>query len=313
MKRKKAIKLYFANALLYGCGVLLFYFLPYYQRHLSQQTKLTLLYLYIAYLLFSPLYYILFATKYTENKALLIWRSMRKVATRKKLQLAQEEKVAWLFLLVKLFFIPLMLQFFVENIEYLSYNLQAITWYPLALALIFTLDTGIFTFGYLFEARQLNNVVRSVEPTLFGWIVALISYPPFNSFVGRYVTWGANDYVAFWNPTLTIVMQVIIVILFSIYLFATFALGTKASNLTNRGIVTKFPYSVIRHPAYICKMTVWWLTLLPVMSWTFAFGMVFWTVIYFFRAVTEERHLLQDQDYKQYCKKVKWKFIPGIF
>jgi protein-S-isoprenylcysteine O-methyltransferase Ste14 len=42
------------------------------------------------------------------------------------------------------------------------------------------------------------------------------------------------------------------------------------------------------------------------------FGMVFWTVMYYFRAITEERHLMRDLDYQVYCGKVKWRFVPGI-
>lgn len=43
----------------------------------------------------------------------------------------------------------------------------------------------------------------------------------------------------------------------AIYAWASWALGLKASNLTNRGIVTTGPYKYIRHPAYICKNTAW--------------------------------------------------------
>ena len=98
-----------------------------------------------------------------------------------------------------------------------------------------------------------------------------------------------------------------------IYTWASIALGPKASNLTNRGIVRKFPYSMVRNPAYTSKVIVWWVTLIPIMSFKFAVGMLFWTIIYYFRAITEERHLMTDHDYVEYCKKVKLKFIPGIY
>tara|TARA_Y100000310_G_C20164802_1_gene570879 strand:- start:64 stop:600 length:537 start_codon:yes stop_codon:yes gene_type:complete len=178
---------------------------------------------------------------------------------------------------------------------------------------MFTIDTLVFSFGYAFEFKALKNVVKSVEPTFFGWFVAIICYPPFNSWVGNYIPWGANDYVQFWSPTWTIIMRGGVIFLLIIYVWATVALGPKASNLTNRGIVSRFPYSIIRHPAYISKNLIWWLTLLPVISLPFALGMLFWTVIYFFRAITEERHLSQDPDYIQYKKKVKYKFIPFIY
>jgi protein-S-isoprenylcysteine O-methyltransferase Ste14 len=41
--------------------------------------------------------------------------------------------------------------------------------------------------------------------------------------------------------------------------------------------------------------------------------MGFWSFIYFLRAVTEERHLSSDPDYLAYCKRVPYRFIPGVF
>lgn len=43
----------------------------------------------------------------------------------------------------------------------------------------------------------------------------------------------------------------------AIYSRASLALGFKASNLTNRGIVSHGPYKYVRHPAYICKNLAW--------------------------------------------------------
>jgi protein-S-isoprenylcysteine O-methyltransferase Ste14 len=43
------------------------------------------------------------------------------------------------------------------------------------------------------------------------------------------------------------------------------------------------------------------------------FTVLFWNCVYFMRAMTEERHLLQDPDYHAYCKKVPYRFVPGIF
>ena len=167
--------------------------------------------------------------------------------------------------------------------------------------------------GYAFEGKRLNNVVKSVEPTLLGWIVTLICYPPFNALIGNYIPWGANDYATLSTPTLTALLRGTSLFLLIIYLWASIALGTKASNLTNRGIVTKFPYSVIRHPAYTGKVLMWWLTLLPFITVPFFFGMLFWTIIYYLRAITEERHLSQDQEYLRYKQKVKYRFIPGVW
>ena len=38
-----------------------------------------------------------------------------------------------------------------------------------------------------------------------------------------------------------------------------------------------------------------------------------WNMIYFLRAMTEERHLRADPDYRAYCEHVPYRFIPGIW
>ena len=315
---KRKIQLYSSSVLIYSIGIIIFRYLPYYNNYLSSTTQQTLLYAFLSFIILSPFYYLTFSKNYSTNKPFLFIRGCYKyfknlLRTNEHFKLEKEEKVAFLFILVKLFFLPLMINFFYSNFNHLIYLKDHFNLYAFTLTLIFTLDTLIFAFGYTFEFRFLKNIVKSVEPTIFGWAVALASYPPFNGFIGSYVSWGANDYVIFGGPILDIVMKSVVIMLLLIYLSASFALGTKASNLTNRGIVGKFPYSIVRHPAYISKNLVWWITLLPMMNLTFALGMLLWSTIYFFRAMTEEKHLLQDPDYKEYCKKVKWRFIPRVF
>ena len=79
----------------------------------------------------------------------------------------------------------------------------------------------------------------------------------------------------------------------------------------NRGIVKRGPYSLIRHPAYISKNLIW------ILSFVFHGASVLGSVIvlctlYYFRAVTEERHLSKDLEYREYMKEVKYRFIPGV-
>ena len=41
-------------------------------------------------------------------------------------------------------------------------------------------------------------------------------------------------------------------------------------------------------------------------------GMVVMSTIYYWRAITEERHLMRDEEYRRYMKKVPYRFIPGV-
>jgi hypothetical protein len=185
--------------------------------------------------------------------------------------------------------------------------------YPTALALLFLTDSAFFSFGYAVQTDLLKNKVKSVEPTYFGWLVAIICYPPFNDLVSKYFTWYANDMARYPSVYQTFVLRAEVLVLFAIFVWATVALGAKCSNLTNRGIVSHGPYRYIRHPAYSSKCIGWWLTILPVMSIPAFITMSVWSLIYYARAITEERHLMRDPDYQEYCKKVRYRFIPYIY
>ena len=120
------------------------------------------------------------------------------------------------------------------------------------------------------------------------------------------------------------IFYIIAICLIFFYVSASVALFTKASNLTNRGIVSHFPYNIIRHPAYISKIGLWWLAsfcviknLIDTQMYSkvilFIITAIIWTFIYFLRALTEERHLMLDPDYREYAEKVKYRFIPFVF
>ena len=111
---------------------------------------------------------------------------------------------------------------------------------------------------------------------------------------------------------------------FVVYSWASVALGFKASNLTNRGIVSHGPYRFVRHPAYATKNFAWWIGALPGLyalcrddnreGAAYALlALIGWTAIYALRAVTEERHLLLAHNgYAEYMARVRWRFIPRL-
>lgn len=314
---------------------------PYYHQFLSSDAQVTLLILAITYCVTALPYYLLYWTPARGQSkgytALTVfWRSVKSIAgflhhdpSRSwKLvpSLSETERVVCLFLVVKIFFLPLMLNFFFDNFHSLVnqahvagsasaifsiYGFNTFL-FPLLFTLILYVDTAFFTFGYIFEASVLRNKVRSVEPTFLGWAVTLICYPPFNGLLNGYTNWYANDYAYFHSQNITFMVRILILLLMGFYSFASVSLGSRASNLTNRGIVDYGAYSVVRHPAYITKNMSWWITILPVISLPAVAAMSFWSFIYFMRAITEERHLSRDPDYQAYCRKVRYRFIPRL-
>lgn len=179
---------------------------------------------------------------------------------------------------------------------------------------LFIVDTGIALIGYGLELKWLGNKTKSVEPTMFGWAVALMCYPPFNEISGRYLPLqDRQDLFIPITDEQRIFIRIIIIALYVIFVWATVALGVKFSNLSNKGIIARGPYKYVRHPAYAAKNIAWWFEHLQFMKdGVNVIPLLCWNLVYTLRAITEERHLMKDPDYREYCKKVKYRFIPGL-
>ncbi|HEV7609393.1 MAG TPA: hypothetical protein VGO61_18785 [Steroidobacteraceae bacterium] len=254
--------------------------------------------------------------------------------------LSPAAKQAGLALLLKFFFAPLMINWclnhagdmansVVQAYDGLREGLSGRQLFDNSLfwacfQLILFVDTLLFTLGYIIEVPALRNRIRSVDPTFFGWFICLACYPPFNDFTGRFLEWQSSDFPHFENTPVHFIANIALLASLAIYSWASVALGFKASNLTNRGIVGHGPYSVVRHPAYAAKNLAWWIGALPNLYLVFSGGDVRaagyallalcgWTAIYALRAITEERHLLlANNGYAQYMERVKWRFIPRV-
>ncbi|MCI5064702.1 hypothetical protein MRY87_03140 [bacterium] len=223
-------------------------------------------------------------------------------------------------LLVKCFFAPLLVSWSIGNFFFLhelsvEWSLDGAFLHRLLFHLIITVDVMIFTGGYLTELPQLKNSIRSVEPTILGWAVCLVCYPPFNEIFFPFFDIESPFDLLFSHEGLpTFVRNGVlggILLLWGIYLWASLALGWKASNLTHRGIICHGPYRYLRHPAYTSKLLIWYLQAIFFGSFTVLLVGVF-TVVYGLRIWTEERHLSRDPEYRSYCLRVPRRVLPSL-
>ncbi len=182
---------------------------------------------------------------------------------------------------------------------------------------LFVVDCSIGLLGYLTSSRWLGTKSKSVETTALGWWVALTCYPPFNGVTGQIVPYDQSPNGVYWlfsTVAFHHAMMLCTLALFSIYVWATIVFGLRFSNLTHRGLIATGPYRYIRHPAYATKNLAWWTESLVRFGspWQFVYlaGLNF---VYFMRAMTEERHLRQSEDYRRYAEQVRWRFLPGVF
>lgn len=245
------------------------------------------------------------------------------------------DKSAILGLFVKFFFVPLMTVFFVDQFSHLVKNMGFLfggtrngftvrDFHNVSYTVVFSVDVGLAWCGYVLSSRWIKNGIFSAEPTTLGWLVALASYPPFNRFFGFYFsTPGENAFFNMTSPNAVAVLAVMSALSFTIYTSATVVFGLRFSNLTHRGIITTGPYAYVRHPAYAAKNFSWWCVMFPVALYNAGaqksvaplvqvIGLVALSFIYYMRALTEEKHLRRDPEYRAYMKKVPYRFIPGL-
>jgi isoprenylcysteine carboxyl methyltransferase (ICMT) family protein YpbQ len=219
--------------------------------------------------------------------------------------------------LVKAFFLALMFPALMNNTGFLMGNTFAVaktnfpSFYDYMYTLIFSIDLVFVCAGYLLTLKVFDSHIRTVEPSILGWIVALQCYQPFWNFsYQHYLNYDDN---LFWghlfasNHTLYSVYGTVILILLTIYTMASVAFGLRFSNLTNRGIITNGPYRWMKHPAYVSKNLAWWLISVPFLSQSgipdairHSLLLLALNLIYYLRARTEERHLSLDAVYIQY-------------
>jgi protein-S-isoprenylcysteine O-methyltransferase Ste14 len=220
--------------------------------------------------------------------------------------------------LVKAFFFPLMFVWLNNSTHnVVSYELTNASWsnlraYSFLYDFIFFIDLVFTTVGYALCFRPLDTHIRSAEPTMLGWVVALFCYEPFYSGLmeRQYTKYGGEsfqDWLAPY-PTFRWVWAGAILLLITIYVLATITFGVRFSNLTHRGILTNGPYRYTKHPAYISKNLSWWMASVPfVISDDFAHALkrclllAVMNFMYFMRAKTEERHLSHDPTYVSYA------------
>jgi hypothetical protein len=105
--------------------------------------------------------------------------------------------------IIKAFFLPLMTVFLFGNIQWMSEHSMTQALSPDAfgwwLRLAFFIDVAYATIGYLLTLRLLDTHVRSANPLLLGWVVAIVCYPPFwNLLEGQYLRYAGAETWETW-------------------------------------------------------------------------------------------------------------------
>ena len=191
-------------------------------------------------------------------------------------------------------------------------------WLTIMLGII----TLILTISYLSDLTLFKNKIKTIDTTPMGILSCIMCYYPLKILSDKIIPNSNTDFVSVENLALRLTLSSLMIIAEFVILLSVLRLGTKAGNLTNRGIITKFPYNIVRHPQYTMQIAIITITTIPLFLDSGFFGfekilfgisIIGWTIVYYIRALTEERNLLQDPEYQVYIQKTKYRFIPWLF
>lgn len=187
-----------------------------------------------------------------------------------------------------------------------------------AIMMIYAALIAAITPGYMFGSRLIRTETRNVDSTWFGWTITLICYDPIVTAVfGRWFDYRAavegplymRPYAAMFEhaPTILFAFGAIIIVCELVHLWGEAQFGLRASNISNRGVITTGLFRLTKHPIFVSKCVGWFFIWVPFMAggnlaqdlrFTLLWACV--CVIYVLRAVAEERVMAKDPDYVAY-------------
>lgn len=346
------LKHYLSSVLIYGLTLLFVTFCPLLNQNIQNPyfNYITILSIYyFGYVIFA--YPILLKLKPQNSRNITILNYIKRQFKKtnnleeqlKNIEPDEDEKQAFVILFVKAFFgvwglnllcnqyLPMLgynfdfiKTMFVENFITNSWNfIQFLEdTQDIWLSLIFTVTTFVLTISYITESKLFGNKIKYADTTPLGILTCAACYYPLIMFTNKLLPMSMGEIMPVDNFYLRIFLYSLAIMVNFISMIAILRLGTKSGNLTNRGIVTGFPYNIVRHPDYSMQILYIILTALPiyfmneVALWHKILGtsgIILWIYLYYLRALTEERNLIKDEQYLDYTNKVKYRFIPKLF
>ncbi|MGZ3607702.1 MAG: methyltransferase family protein [Syntrophales bacterium] len=166
----------------------------------------------------------------------------------------------------------------------------------------------------LLKRRTEAGISHEKEPAqkviiffLYVFFIALVIVPPLDFRFGwSKVPW----YVSFFGDVLLVVSFYIFYLVSKVNTYA-------ASNVRveeGQKVISTGIYGLVRHPMYVGALFLIVGTPPALGSWWALLLIPPFMLVLYFRIVNEEKVLLRDlRGYAEYCAKVRWRLIPGIF
>jgi len=144
-----------------------------------------------------------------------------------------------------------------------------------------------------------------VTPNPWFWLLAFVA------------TYGMFVFSSFGQAGValgpTIIPEILAVLSAAIAIYARLSLGRSIGFVpADRGIITRGAYRYVRHPIYSALFVA--LVALTLRSYTplnLAAALTLAT-LFVIKSIVEEGFLSEDEQYAEYMKKVRWRWLPGV-
>lgn len=229
--------------------------------------------------------------------------------------------LAWI---LRVHYLPIMVEQVYYGITVLTkssepwgYSLASVV--VMVTALAWLIDSNNASIGYFWHSAFTKTRFRQIDPHPSHWIIVLACYPPFIYLVNKYFAvfpyLPEDSQSIINNAGVNTAIDLILLASLVLYMLSGCTLAFSYSNLCYKKIQTKGPYRLIRHPATAFKMiffTLGFYRFAPAYTALWFAFYVFWMSVYIGRALVEERFLRRFPDYREYMKKTRYRFVPGI-
>jgi protein-S-isoprenylcysteine O-methyltransferase Ste14 len=170
------------------------------------------------------------------------------------------------------------------------------------------IGTGNYAFLLFFLTETLQALYfvirkepKTVSTDVFAWAAAF----------------GGTFAVLSLRPGGPVIWQggsILILIGFTLQIVALVSLNTSfAIAPANRGIKTKLGYRLVRHPIYATYLISTYGYFLFNASLSNAYLLSLFTALTLLRIREEEKHLMHDEKYREYTKRVKFRLVPFLY
>lgn len=183
---------------------------------------------------------------------------------------------------------------------------------------------GVFWLGVVFVSGYLliadpellrRRMARRETRTTQKWVMPVVIVLLLALWCGSASDWRLHPAaMPEWGSVVADLVQVVAFWLIFVVLRANRFAGSTIGTAAGQHLIDHGPYGCVRHPLY-SGMLIMWLGTPPALgSWWGLLAALGLLVCFTVRARDEEHMLLEElPGYREYCRRVRWRFVPGVW